>query len=44
VHEGIHLPLANGDSPLYHPGVHTSELRATLDYVRSGLHRPDNVQ
>jgi hypothetical protein len=29
--------LANGDSPLYHPGVHVSELHATLDYVRSGL-------
>jgi hypothetical protein len=29
--------LANGDSPLYHPGVHASELHATLDYVRSGL-------
>jgi hypothetical protein len=29
--------LANGDSPLYHPGVHVSELHATLDYIRSGL-------
>lgn len=30
--------LANGcDSPLYNADIHTSELRATLHYVRSGL-------
>jgi hypothetical protein len=29
--------LTQGDSPLYHPGVPARELRATLDYVRSGL-------
>ena len=29
--------LTKGDSPLYHPGVPAGELRATLDYVRSGL-------
>jgi hypothetical protein len=35
----IHRLLANGDSPLYHPGVHVSELYATLYYVRAGLSR-----
>ena len=35
----IHKLLANGDSPLYHPGVHISELYATLHYVRAGLVR-----
>jgi hypothetical protein len=30
--------LANGcDSPLYNPIIHTSELLATLHYIRSGL-------
>jgi hypothetical protein len=29
--------LRDGTSPLYHPGVPACELRATLDYVRSGL-------
>jgi hypothetical protein len=29
--------LANGDSPLYHPGVHVSELHETLSYIRTGL-------
>jgi hypothetical protein len=29
--------LANGDSPLYHPAVHVSELYATLYYIRAGL-------
>jgi hypothetical protein len=29
--------LANGESPLYHPGVRVSELYATLEYIRSGL-------
>jgi hypothetical protein len=29
--------LTNGAGPLYHPGVHVSELYATLDYVRSRL-------
>ena len=29
--------LRDGNSPLYHPGVPACELRATLDYVRSGL-------
>jgi hypothetical protein len=29
--------LANGDSPLYHPGVHVSELYAALYYIRAGL-------
>ncbi len=33
--------LANGDSPLYHAGVHVSELHATLDYVCAGL-RPSS--
>ncbi len=34
----LHDLLANGcDSPLYDPDIHVSELRATLDYVRSGL-------
>jgi hypothetical protein len=33
----IHELLTNGDSPLYHPGVHVSELYTTLDYIRSGL-------
>jgi hypothetical protein len=28
--EEVHELLANGDSPLYHPGVHVSELYATL--------------
>jgi hypothetical protein len=31
--------LANGDSPLYHPGVHISELYAALYYIRAGLAR-----
>jgi len=31
--------LDNGDSPLYHPGIHVSELYATLHYVRAGLVR-----
>jgi hypothetical protein len=35
----IHELLANGDSPLYHPGAHVSELYATLYYVRAGLVR-----
>jgi class 3 adenylate cyclase len=29
--------LANGDSPLYHPGIPAAQLLATLDYVRTGL-------
>jgi len=29
--------LANGASPLYHRGVHVSELHATLYYLRSAL-------
>jgi hypothetical protein len=29
--------LANGNSPLYHRGVHASELYATLYYLRAGL-------
>jgi hypothetical protein len=34
----LHDLLASGcDSPLYDPDIHVSELRATLDYVRSGL-------
>ena len=33
----IHMLLGDGDSPLYHPGVHISELFATLYYVRAGL-------
>lgn len=35
----IHRLLTNGDSPLYHPGVHVSELYATLYYLRAGLLR-----
>ena len=35
----IHGLLANGDSPLYHPGVHVSELYAALYYIRAGLLR-----
>jgi hypothetical protein len=35
----IHELLTNGDSPLYHPGVHVSELYATLHYIRAGLRR-----
>jgi hypothetical protein len=31
--------VANGDSPLYHPGVHVSELYAALYYIRAGLVR-----
>jgi hypothetical protein len=31
--------VANGDSPLYHPGVHVSELHAALYYIRTGLVR-----
>ena len=34
----LHNLLANGcDSPLYNAHIHLSELRATLDYIRSGL-------
>jgi hypothetical protein len=29
--------LANGESPLYHPGVHVSELYRTLDSIRARL-------
>jgi hypothetical protein len=29
--------LANGDSPLYHPGIPATELAARLDDVRAGL-------
>lgn len=36
--EALRTLLADGcDSPLYNADVHFSELRATLDYVRSGL-------
>jgi hypothetical protein len=35
----IHELLANGDSPLYHPRVHVSELHAALYYIRAGLVR-----
>lgn len=35
----LHQLLANGDSPLYHPGIPAAELRATLDYVRAELTR-----
>lgn len=40
----IHRLLTNGDSPLYHPGVHVSELYATLYYVRAGLVRDDALR
>jgi hypothetical protein len=33
----LHDLLADGDSPLYNANIHVSELRATLNYVRSGL-------
>jgi hypothetical protein len=42
VHE-IHELLANGDSPLYHRGVHVSELYATLYYLRAGLLAKDGT-
>ena len=29
--------LRDGSSPLYHPGVSATELRATLEYARAGL-------
>jgi hypothetical protein len=29
--------LRNGESPLYHPGVHVAELYATLASIRAGL-------
>jgi hypothetical protein len=29
--------LRNGESPLYHPGVHISELYTTLHSIRAGL-------
>jgi hypothetical protein len=35
----IHELLTNGNSPLYHPGVHISELYAALYYIRAGLAR-----
>jgi hypothetical protein len=35
----LQLLVANGDSPLYHPGVHVSELYTTLYHVRAGLVR-----
>ena len=35
----IHRLLTSGDSPLYHPGAHVSELYATLYYIRAGLSR-----
>jgi hypothetical protein len=35
--EEIRDLLANGDSPLYHPAVHVSELYATVYYIRAGL-------
>jgi hypothetical protein len=35
----IHELLVDGASPLYHPGVHVSELYATLYYIRAGLGR-----
>jgi hypothetical protein len=35
----IHLLLANGESPLYHPEIHVSELHAALYYIRAGLVR-----
>lgn len=36
--KALHDLLANGcDSPLYNANIHASELRGTLDYVRSGL-------
>jgi hypothetical protein len=37
--KAIHRLLANRDSPLYDPGVHVSELYATLYYARAGLER-----
>ena len=37
--KAIHRLLANRDSPLYDPGVHVSELYATLYYVRAALER-----
>ena len=34
----LHQLLANGcGSPLYNPDIHVSELRETLDHIRSGL-------
>jgi hypothetical protein len=35
----IHQLLTDGNSPLYHPSVHISELYATLYYLRAGLLR-----
>jgi hypothetical protein len=40
----IHELLTNGDSPLFHPGVHVSELYATLHYIRAGLARDHAYQ